>query len=267
MALPKPKPKPQQHIGTALRPVVVKPPVAKPVVKPVVKPKPVKPVGPQPTLSAQAMPPDAIFQGDVAAAASKRTQTEAALRQARQGQLIGAGFSETNVDPNTGVGTLAFNPNDPFSKAALLKKNYDASRARTAQQMGAGGGLYSGAFQQAQDIGNRGQVQAESALHDSLFSFLAQNTGATKQAASDEQVAGIRADAARMGRIDTNPLYEPSDATPAVKKAPAKPKKATTTKPHPQTLLAAPHAPKVTRTVKRTPKGKRVTYTRSVNRP
>jgi hypothetical protein len=42
--------------------------------------------------------------------------------------------------------------------------------------MGSGGGLYSGAYQQAQDIGNRGQVQAESALHDSLFSFLGRNT-------------------------------------------------------------------------------------------
>jgi hypothetical protein len=238
----------------------------KPVaVKPVVKPKPVRPVGPAAT------PADATFQADMGAAQRARAQTEAAVNQNRQAELIGAGFTETNIDPKLGVGTLAFNPNDPFSKAALLKKNYDASRARTAQQMGSGGGLYTGAYQQAQDIGNRGQVQAESALHDSLFSFLSRNTGAFKQAGSDEELAGIRADSDRMGRIDTNPLYEPSDArpAPAPKAPPARPvaPKSAPVRPHPQTLLAAPHAPKVKRTVKNTRKGKVVTHTRTVNRP
>jgi hypothetical protein len=234
------------------------------------KPKPVGPVGPaatRPRRRCRPTPPSRPTWGRRSSAA----QTEAAVNQNRQAELIGAGFTETNIDPKLGVGTLAFNPNDPFSKAALLKKNYDASRARTAQQMGSGGGLYTGAYQQAQDIGNRGQVQAESALHDSLFSFLSRNTGAFKQAGSDEELAGIRADSDRMGRIDTNPLYEPSDArpAPAPKAPPARPvaPKSAPVRPHPQTLLAAPHAPKVKRTVKNTRKGKVVTHTRTVNRP
>jgi hypothetical protein len=260
------------HIGTAVGPVRVTPPPP-PTARPPVARPPVKPVGLAATPAAQAMPPDATFQADIGAAHQRRTQTEAAVNQNRQAELIGAGFTETNIDPKLGVGTLAFNPNDPFSKAALLKKNYDASRARTAQQMGSGGGLYTGAYQQAQDIGNRGQVQAESALHDSLFSFLSRNTGAFKQAGSDEELAGIRADSDRMGRIDTNPLYEPSDAKPAPAPAPKAPParpvapKSAPVRPHPQTLLAAPHAPKVKRTVKNTRKGKVVTHTRTVNRP
>jgi hypothetical protein len=217
------------------------------------------------------MPPDAGFQADMAAAAQKRAQTEAAVNQQRQAELIGAGYTETNVDPNTGVGTLAFDPNDPFSKAALLKKNYDASRARTAQQMGSGGGLYAGSFQQAQDIGNRGQVQAESGLQDSLFSFLARNSGAFKQAGIDEQTAGIRADADRMGRIATNPLYQPSDAAPrkpATK--PVTPPKLSA--PKGRTIAANPSGKGPARGTKlvrgrKTPKGRIGTYVNTVKGP
>lgn len=266
-------------------------PTAPPRVNPVASINPPKPVNVKPpkpsvpkvapvmaTTSAQALPPDAIYQDDVALAEQRRAQTETALRGNRRGQLASTGYTETNIDPDTGVGTLAFNPHDPFSKAALLKRTYDASRARTAQQMGSGGGLYSGAFQQAQDMGNRAQLQGEDALQRSLFSFLGQNTAATKQAPIDEQFAGIKADSARMGRLDQNSLYDPSEASPVVKrpvvkKPVVKPKggigKAVkvTQKPKSAPLTAKPGGKKVVTTTKTKPKGKVVTHTRSVKRP
>jgi len=188
----------------------------------------VPPVGPLPSPGARTLPPDAQYETDIANAQQTRATSLANLTQSRQAELTGAGYTETNVDPNTGVGTLAFNPNDPFSRAALLKKTYDESRARTAQTLGAGGQLYSGAFQQAQDIGNRGQLQAEDAQQRALLGFLAQNTAGTTTARTNYDLAAIRAASARLGRIDTNPLYSPEATGTLKKKAtkkPAKPKK------------------------------------------
>lgn len=184
----------------------------------------VPPVGPLPSLGARALPPDAQYESDIAGAQQNRATTVANLTQQRQGQLAGLGYTESNVDPNTGVGTLAFNPNDPFSKAALLKRTYDASRARTGQQMAAGGQLYSGGYQQAQDITNRDQLQSEDAMQRSLLGYLAQNTGARTAARTGYENAAMRAAADRMGRIDTNPLYSPEAAGKLKPKAKPKPK-------------------------------------------
>jgi hypothetical protein len=242
------------------------PPRVNPV-KPIVRPRPAKPaVGPRPSLGARTLPPDAQYEADIATAQRQLPVTQAGLVQQRTGTLADYGYSEAGWNPATGMGTgLAFNPHDPFSKAALLKKTYDASRASTGQTMGAGGQLYSGAYQQAQDIGNREQLGAEDALQKSLVSWLAENTGAYTQAGLDEQTAEMQAAGGRMDRLADNPLYSP-EATgtlrPAAKKAVA---------PRPRSvpkLVARPGGRGVTTTTRRNKRGQKVTtYTRAVRTP
>ena len=96
-------------------------------------------------------------------AGTRRTNTLAGLTQQRTSGLTNYGFTEA-----PGTGALAFDPNNPFSRASLLKKNYDISRARTGGQMASGGQLYAGVYQTAQDTLNRGQVGDEDTLQKSL---------------------------------------------------------------------------------------------------
>lgn len=193
------------------------------VVRPGQPAAPVAPAAPTPR-GPLALPPDPVYDASEAAARSNRDTSLAGLSQQRTGQLIGYGYSEDPVS-----GALAFNPLDPFSKASLLKKTYDQSRARTAQSMGSTGGLYAGAFQQGQDIVNRGQVQGEDALQRSLTSWLAQNTAGRQRAQTKYETDVSTAAGASAGRASTSPLYSPeadiSAATAVAAPAAAKPYK------------------------------------------
>ena len=142
----------------------------------------------------------------------------AGLAQQRTQGFGSYGFTEGAVDPTTGLtGIGVFDPNNPFSKAALLKKTYNTNRARAAQTMGSSGQLYSGAFQNQQDLVNRGQLQDEDALQKSLIGFLAENQTARERAQDTyhERVAGAHGE--RIGRLESgeNPLYSPAAPAPA----------------------------------------------------
>jgi hypothetical protein len=167
-----------------------------------------------PAYSVSNLPPDASYEAQVAALARQRDDQIAALTQARTSGLSDYGFTE---GPN---GALAFDPNNPYSKAALMKHTYDVSRRSTGQTMAAGGQLYSGAFQNAQDLVNRNQAQGEDSLQKSLIGFLARNTQGGVQARTGYETAVGQAYGDRVGRFQTNPLYDPA-ASPGDAPAPA----------------------------------------------
>lgn len=150
-------------------------------------------------------PPDATYQADLSSAVTDRDQTLAAVRQGRTGGLLDYGYNE---DPTSGA--LSFDVNNPFSRAALLKKNFDTDRAKSAQSMGSGGQLYAGAFQNAQDATFRNQLGAEDSLQKSLINMLARNTQAKTQAGTDFETAAGQAYGDRVGRFQNNPLYDPA---------------------------------------------------------
>ena len=80
-----------------------------------------------PAYSASNLPPDAAYDAQMLLLARQRDQGLANLAGERVRTLGDYGFTE-------GIGgSLAFDPNNPFSKAALLKKNYDQSRRASAQ--------------------------------------------------------------------------------------------------------------------------------------
>ena len=213
-------------------------------------------------------PVDPTYQGDVGTAERNYQQTLAGLTTGRQAGLAEYGFTEAGQG-----GALAFDPNNPFSRAALLKKNYDTSRTRAGNQMASGGQLYSGAYQNQQDLINRGQLQGEDTLQKSLTQWLLQNTAAQARAGTGYQNALTAAEAARTARAPSSPLYEPTvtpEPVPAAGGVSATPPGgATATKPRkPLTIKAGPGV-RATRqtTVSRKRKGRNVTYTTAIKGP
>jgi hypothetical protein len=235
------------------------------------------PEAPQPMFDPSApLPVDATYDSEMGTRERARGSGLAAATGERTRGLGEYGFTESAFDPNTQtMGALAFDPNNPFSKAALLKKSYDTGRARTGQSMASQGQLYSGAYQNAQDLLNRNQLQGEDALTKSLTGFLANNSDRHTQVQTDYELGAGQSESDRVGRALSNPLYNPViGATNGIGKAagvtsPAgPPKKGVDRLPKPLTIKAGPHV-KATKntTVTKPKKGRTVTYTTSVKGP
>lgn len=223
-----------------------------------------------PTPGQAPLPVDPSYDAEIGGLTTRRDTTLGGLTGARTRGLAEYGFTEGAFDPATQeMGALAFDPNNPFAKAALLKKTFDTSRAASGQSMGAGGQLYAGAYQNQQDLIGRNQLQGEDALQKSLAAFLAGNTGQRTQAQTDFELGSGQAFGDRVTRANTNPLYSPT--TPAVP-PPAAPAAPAATPAAPaakgMTIKAGPNV-KATKntTVSKKRKGKTVTYTTSVKGP
>jgi hypothetical protein len=91
-------------------------------------------------------PPDASFTAEIEGLGKTYRSDLVGNTEGRKRGLSDYGFTEDET-----TGGLTFDANNPFSRAALLKKNYDTQRARTGQTMAMSGNLYSGAGQHSQD--------------------------------------------------------------------------------------------------------------------
>lgn len=120
-------------------------------------------------------PIDPIYDQQVGAAQRTRDDTLSALAQQRNAGLSSFGYTAD----------LQFDPNNPFSQAALLKRSYDQARRATTTSIAARGGLYSGSLQNAQADVNHRQGQSEDALKRRLVEFLTKNTNAATTAKND----------------------------------------------------------------------------------
>jgi hypothetical protein len=159
------------------------------------------------------LPPDPIYTKAVEGLGKTRAETVGGLEAQRKGQLLAFGYSEV-PDP-AGDPTkfaLSFDPNNPFSKASLLKQEYDVGRAKKAHSMAATGQMYAGAAQNAQDYINRQQLGAEDTLQKQLTAWLLQNTQDVATAGTTYETGVQDEDEARVGRLLTgdNPLYNPT---------------------------------------------------------
>jgi len=168
-----------------------------------------------PQYSLANLPPDASYDAAVALLQRQRDEGVAGIIGERSRTLSDYGFQE---GPN---GAITFDPNNPFSKASVMKKTYDTNRRATGQTMAAGGQLYAGSYQGAQDLINRNQLQSEDALTKNLQAFLARNTGQQKEAGTNYEIAAGQAYGDRVGRFQSNPLYGPATAASTSDAAPA----------------------------------------------
>lgn len=186
--------RPRASIGRPKRPVR-KPPRIQPA-GPAYAPKP--PVVPPKPQAPQAMPFDAIYQGDTALAQRAYGNAQANLEYQRLRTR-----QEYGID----------DPSDPFSKAASLKRNYEQGQRRTLNT--AGNNLYSSAGQRNLDEGTRGYNQAYSGLRRSYDDTL---YGLTQQENEAALARDAAIQAALAGRIERAPRPEdpaPAEAGPA----------------------------------------------------
>jgi hypothetical protein len=197
------QPKPPKPKPVAAKPAVAAPPPAAPTPAPVAAP--VAPLAP---------PPDATYEQQVATYRRNRDDQLAALATGRQTGLSDYGYNAT-FDPTGAVTGLSVDPNNPFSKAALLKRTFDQSRKANVTGFANQGQLYSGALQTTQDESQRSQAQGEDAQQKSLIQFLTQNLGSQKKAQTDFDTNVAAAESDRLSRIADSPLYSPSQDTPA----------------------------------------------------
>lgn len=123
-------------------------------------------------------PIDPIYDAQVGAAQKTRSDKIAGLGQQRIAGLSDFGYTETG-------GVLAFDPNNPFSQAALLKRNYDNARRGNVTSLAARGQLYAGSLQNAQANTNFGQGADNNGLQKRLLAFLAGNTSGVQTAGND----------------------------------------------------------------------------------
>lgn len=137
---------------------------------------PAAPAPPRPTFNPGVLPPDATYDQTLAGLSRQRDVTLAGLATQKQQGLLNYGYTQDQS------GGLAFDPTNPYSQAAILKRNYDQSRASSGISLAARGQLYSGAYQNAQDYANRQELQSSDALQKQLMAFLSQNTQAGAQA-------------------------------------------------------------------------------------
>ncbi len=153
------------------------------------------------------LPVDPRYDQDIASLGRNRDTSLGSLGAQRTQGLLDYGYNEAND-------TLTFDPQNPYSQAALLKQSYDRSRKGAGTSMAARGQLYSGAYQNAQDDLYSKQGQSENALMKALQGFLTKNTAAQGQAKTDYEEGAGSASLDRLDRLPQNPLYEPGASLP-----------------------------------------------------
>lgn len=166
---------------------------------------PTSPIGPPP------LPPDPGYDQQVGAIDQRTTQTVTGLRGERDRTLLDYGYNvqyDANGEPITN--TLTFDPTNVFSRAAQLRKRWMEARTGTQNGMAAAGQLNSGAYGRAQRQVNYGESQQTDAEIKGLTEFLARNSGTIAAARTQAEMDKGTAMGERIGRIPTNPLYDPT---------------------------------------------------------
>jgi hypothetical protein len=157
------------------------------------------------------LPPDAGYEATVGGLVKNHDATQAGLVNQKQQALLNYGYDYVN-------GTLTFDPRDPFSQAAMLKRNYNQAQTGNTNSYAARGQLYSGALQNAQNESGFQFQKGNDTLTKALTDFLAGNTAALNQNDTDLEIGLGRATGDRLNNAADNPLYAPSavpDAAPA----------------------------------------------------
>jgi hypothetical protein len=168
---------------------------------------PAAPAVPAPTTFANVnpagLPVDPAYEGQVAALARNRDDTLLSLAGQRTQGLQDYGFTQAPT------GAVAFDPSNPFSRAALLRKNYQESKQGTQTGMAARGQLYAGALQTAQAANDTGFNQNENSLERALIGFLTNNQGAQNRARSAYETGVAQAMADRVVRAQQDLANNP----------------------------------------------------------
>jgi hypothetical protein len=186
-----------------------------PVRRPVTAPAAVAPaglLGPQSVstpVGPSALPPDPNFDATIASSQAGHDINAADLARQRQQAFLDYGYTQD------ASGNLAFDPTNPYSQAAMLKRSYDQAQTGNTNSYAARGQLYSGALQNAQNESGFQYQRGTDSQRKALLAFLAGNTSAAAQNDVAFTTAQAQAAAARLQAAPDNPLYQPDASAPA----------------------------------------------------
>src|SRR5206468_1113647 len=100
--------------------------------------------------SPTAPPVDPLYDQQIAGLGRTKGDTLADLTRQRTAGLLGYGYNATYGADGL-VQSLTYDPNNPYSQAALARKVYQQSKTGTTNSLAARGLLYSSAMNNAQD--------------------------------------------------------------------------------------------------------------------
>lgn len=159
-----------------------------------------------------APPVDPIYDQTIAGLGRSRTDALAELTRQRGAGLLGYGYNAT-YDANGLVSGLTYDPNNPYSQAALARTVYQQNKNGTTNSLAARGQLYSGALTNAQNTNDTNFNVGENSRQQALINFLNGLTGQEKGVNDSFDTGSLQAEGDRLGRAPSNPNYNP--ATPA----------------------------------------------------
>lgn len=162
------------------------------------------------------MPPDPLYDQQVGGLGRQRDLTIGGLDRTRTGTLLDYGYNATYDAQGNATG-LSFDPNNPDSRAAQLKKRALQAKAGTLNQFSGRGMGLDGSQINAQNINADNYQRSDDALQKALFAFLGGNQQARGQAGIDYELGSGQAYGDRLGRLPTNPLENQN--APAVNQA------------------------------------------------
>lgn len=155
------------------------------------------------------LPPDPGYEQQRGSIDNTETNTVAGLRGDRTRTLQDYGYT-AQFDANDRLvqGSLAFDPTNVFSRAALLLKKYREAKAGNTNSLASQGQLNSGAYGRQQRLINFNESQGQDALSKGIMDFLARNEGNIAGAHSTAEFNRGAAEAGRLDRAPDNPLYD-----------------------------------------------------------
>lgn len=155
------------------------------------------------------LPLDPIFQAQLGGAQRTRDDQLAQFTSSRPRLLADYGYQATGYDSSGAPTGLAFDPNNPFSRAALMKRSFDQSKAGTTTTLAARGQHLSGAHARAQRSNEFNYQQGSDSLQKALTNALVDVASGERTAnTSYETTAGLARGEA-LDRAKSNPLTQP----------------------------------------------------------
>jgi hypothetical protein len=185
-------------------------------------PKGTRTAGLTPPPAGAQLPVDPIYDQQVAGVNQGYGDALAGLNQQQLATLADYGYTATFDDQGKVTG-LTYDPSNPFSRAALLRKHYQQAKTGTTNSLAAHGQLYSGAMVNAQDANDRGYLQGENTLQSGLTGRLTGFAQRRREAGTRHEQDLSQAGAERVGRArDQDTGDEAFAGQPAATAAPAR---------------------------------------------
>jgi hypothetical protein len=119
-----------------------------------------------------ALPVNPALDAIIGSIISGRESTISGLEAQKPQVLADYGYKASGYDSAGNPLGLSFDASNPYSRAALLKRNYDQQQTGTVNSMASRGQLYSGALQNAKASNEHGYNVADNALIQALTRLL-----------------------------------------------------------------------------------------------